>query len=228
MYLSKLVPDTTAHAFRRDFADIHQMHRTVMSAFPDESGDAPARQHHGVLWRLDSGRTGYLLYVQSRTKPSWDDLTSSYLTAPAQVRDLSPVVDALEPGRTLAFRLVANPTKRLAPTAPRQGQRRRDARFALHKPEDQIAWLLKQAHRYGFSIPTGAYNKPDLAPSPCPRLTGHQTTDQRRTITVDPVRYDGHLTITDPTALAHALHAGIGPAKAYGCGLLTLAPPRRA
>lgn len=38
------------------------------------------------------------------------------------------------------------------------------------------------------------------------------------------VTYDGHLTVTDPHALRRTLTQGIGRAKAYGCGLMTLAP----
>ncbi|WP_207954461.1 type I-E CRISPR-associated protein Cas6/Cse3/CasE [Saccharopolyspora elongata] len=36
--------------------------------------------------------------------------------------------------------------------------------------------------------------------------------------------FEGHLRVTDPQLLTQHLLAGIGPAKAYGCGLLTLAP----
>lgn len=36
-------------------------------------------------------------------------------------------------------------------------------------------------------------------------------------------RYDGTATITDPDALTHALLTGIGRAKPYGAGLLSLA-----
>jgi CRISPR system Cascade subunit CasE len=36
--------------------------------------------------------------------------------------------------------------------------------------------------------------------------------------------YDGILTVTDPALLRRALCHGVGRAKAYGCGLLTLAP----
>jgi CRISPR system Cascade subunit CasE len=39
--------------------------------------------------------------------------------------------------------------------------------------------------------------------------------------------FEGRLLITDPDALRAALVTGIGPAKGYGCGLLTLAPVRR-
>lgn len=54
MYLSKLTPNTGSRAFRRDFADVHEMHRTLLSALPNEAEGIPARQAHGVLWRMDT------------------------------------------------------------------------------------------------------------------------------------------------------------------------------
>lgn len=38
------------------------------------------------------------------------------------------------------------------------------------------------------------------------------------------VTYDGRLRVTDPDALRRTLTSGVGKAKAYGCGLMTLAP----
>lgn len=38
------------------------------------------------------------------------------------------------------------------------------------------------------------------------------------------VTFDGRLEVTDPAALRRTLTQGIGKAKAYGCGLITLAP----
>ncbi len=37
--------------------------------------------------------------------------------------------------------------------------------------------------------------------------------------------YTGVLQVTDPQLLQQALTAGVGRAKAYGCGLMTLAGP---
>lgn len=224
MYLSRLTPDTTSHAFRRDVGDLQHMHRTVMSGFPDTTGETPARAHHAVLWRLDSARSGYTLYVQSRTRPDWEHLVD-YLGSPAEIRDLTPVLDALQPGHKLAFRLAANPTKRLRLEEQRDPDRetRRDNRYPVVHPEAQISWLVNQGQRHGFTIPAGTDAQPDVALTSSPRQTGKQ---EARTVTFDPVRYDGHLVVTDREALARAFTAGIGPAKAYGCGLLTLAPPR--
>jgi CRISPR system Cascade subunit CasE len=47
---------------------------------------------------------------------------------------------------------------------------------------------------------------------------------QQRQVKVVTVTFEGLLTITDPPALRRALIQGLGRGKAYGCGLMTLAP----
>jgi CRISPR system Cascade subunit CasE len=53
-----------------------------------------------------------------------------------------------------------------------------------------------------------------------PRDTGNANGHR---ITVWPVLFDGILTVEDPGLLRQAIVAGIGPARAYGNGLLSLA-----
>ncbi|WP_170140229.1 type I-E CRISPR-associated protein Cas6/Cse3/CasE [Prauserella marina] len=168
-------------------------------------------------------------FVQSRTRPDWGHL-DGYLARPAETRDLSVAFEALRPGKTLAFRLMANPTKRMSPQDQQDPDRkggRRDNRYPILKTEDQVKWLIKRGSQSGFVIPAGVNARPDVALTSSPRLTGRQTGNRGNKITVDPVRYDGHLVVTDPEALVAALTAGIGPAKAYGCGLLSLAAARQ-
>ena len=43
-------------------------------------------------------------------------------------------------------------------------------------------------------------------------------------VIVNSVTFEGRLQVTNAEALTHHLLNGIGPAKAYGCGLLTLGP----
>ncbi|GAA1314541.1 type I-E CRISPR-associated protein Cas6/Cse3/CasE [Saccharothrix xinjiangensis] len=221
MFLTKLTINVRSREFRRDFANIHDLHRTVMSLYPAIDGDVPARQAHGVLWRLDPTHTGYTVYVQSRPEPTWSKLPRGYTTTATEVRPLQPVLDAITPGRRLSFRLLANATQDTRPVNLKGKTRR----VAHHKSEDQIGWLIGKGEQHGFIIPTARDGQPDVAPSPVPRMTGRK---DEATITVDPVRFDGHLVVTDRTAFTHALITGIGRAKAYGCGLLSLAPSRNA
>jgi CRISPR system Cascade subunit CasE len=47
---------------------------------------------------------------------------------------------------------------------------------------------------------------------------------RRAPVSLVTVTFDGRLEVTEPQLLRRALTHGIGKAKAYGCGLLTLAP----
>ncbi|MBB1247270.1 type I-E CRISPR-associated protein Cas6/Cse3/CasE, partial [Streptomyces durbertensis] len=47
---------------------------------------------------------------------------------------------------------------------------------------------------------------------------------RRQPVRLVTVTYDGRLKVTDPDALRRTLTQGLGKARAYGCGLMTLAP----
>ncbi|GAA4607764.1 type I-E CRISPR-associated protein Cas6/Cse3/CasE [Actinoallomurus liliacearum] len=223
MFLSKLTINVFSREFRRDNADIQDMHRTIMSAFPQVDNDQPARMAHGVLWRLDEAPRGFVLYVQSRSEPDWSYLPDDYLAEPAQVRDLQPALDAVAPGRHLAFRLTANATRTIHPGGT-PGQRKNGKRVAHRDPRAQVAWLARQGERHGFVLPLAANGQPDVVPSPRPVLQGRQKKGpDRHTIRIEAIRFDGRLVITDRDAFLHALQYGIGKGRAYGCGLISLA-----
>ncbi|MFC0529054.1 type I-E CRISPR-associated protein Cas6/Cse3/CasE [Phytohabitans kaempferiae] len=230
MYLSKLLVNTYSREFRRDHADIREMHRTVMSGFHNLPNDSPARQSAAVLWRLDGIHRGFAAYVQSKSKPDWSRLPADYLTEAPQVRDLQPVLDAITPGRRFAFRLIGNPTRTIPrlgnPKSPETGKRTHGQRVARKKPEEQLEWLIRKGEQHGFVIPSGRNGQPDVSPSPCLTLTGQKRSEDKGTITLEPVRFEGHLIVTDAAAFADALQTGIGHGKAYGCGLISLAPPQ--
>ncbi|ASU79063.1 type I-E CRISPR-associated protein Cas6/Cse3/CasE [Actinopolyspora erythraea] len=232
MFLSKLPVNVVSRKFRRDIANVHEMHRTVMAAFPDIERST-ARSEHGVLWRLDRTAQGYVLYVQSRTQPTWDRLPENYLCDRGKVRSLQPVLRAVRAGTTFRFRIVANPTRRLKPQNDHRndGNRRHNRRVPLHRPDERTSWLVRQAEQRGFVLPTASTGEPDVTATPLPELSGRQQDSTEGTasprhnkITIAPVRFDGRLVVTDPEELSRAIQDGIGPAKAYGCGLLSLAP----
>ncbi|MET7888757.1 type I-E CRISPR-associated protein Cas6/Cse3/CasE [Streptomyces avermitilis] len=75
------------------------------------------------------------------------------------------------------------------------------------------AWWQRQTTTAGLHLtgPTETLRRPFLSPErPAPFCKFTQ--------------FDGTATITDPDLLATALSEGIGKGKAYGAGLLTLAP----
>lgn len=194
-------------------ASPQRMHAAVLAAFPE------SRQDGRILWRLDDGRHDVVLYVVSPDKPDLTHLveTIGRPTYGWQTRDYGSFLDRLAPGERWAFRLLANPVHNVKPDDGGRGKRVGHVTVA-----QQTGWFLRQAARYGFVVPSGALDEPDVA------VRGRRTLrfDRRgRTVTLSTAVFEGTLRVDDPVALRTALVEGIGPAKGYGCGLLTLAVP---
>lgn len=232
MYLSRVPVNPLSHAFRRDYSDVHDMHRTLMARFPEAPQDVPAREHQRLLWRLEGQGRELVMYVQSREHPNWGSLPEGYLGGRALVRSLQPVLSAVTDKAEFSFRLTANPTRSVLP--PPNGQKRpRGTRRPIHDPELQVQWLIRQGERHGFALLESSTGDPDVVALPRHPLVGYKEAPpngsgrSRLKITVSSVTFDGRLRVTDPEAFRAALQSGIGRAKAYGCGLLSLAPARR-
>ncbi len=188
---------TVARAVRR-LGDSEQMHRAVMALFPDglATDREAARAAVGILYRVDSpaNRSPRLL-VQHRC-PLKADLAGP----PLQQADLRPLLTALRPGMAVHFRAVLNAVRSQTATGKR---------LAVTDEADVVGWGLKRLAGAGLG---GVH----LAGRPKTEL-GHA----KRALWT--AQYDGIGTITDPERLREAVLNGVGRAKAYGCGLLSLA-----
>lgn len=72
------------------------------------------------------------------------------------------------------------------------------------------AWLRSRSSRLGFDV-----DEASLA------VDGYQQhVEKNGRLRFSTVDFSGTLTVTDPKAFVGVLHRGIGPAKAFGCGLL--------
>jgi CRISPR system Cascade subunit CasE len=200
--LTRLQLDPRHRDVRRDLADIHRLHRRIMSLLADGLGDNP-RQAGGALWRLEPNTTPLLL-VQTAEPPAIDRLPAGY--ADAQSRDLGSVLSAIRPGLRLRYRVTVNPVQQNGNT----GRRTAVPRAAL--PE----WWAKRTARIGLD---------DIAPAAfTSEPTRHGTTPAGNRLTIAAARIDGTATVTDPELLRQALIDGVGRGRSYGCGLLTIAP----
>ncbi len=214
MYLSRLQLNSTSRTLWRDVVDQpYRLHQLVMQGFPDGVN----REAANVLHRLDQTHHGLTLLVQSNVQPNWDGLKTDLLLpadpfAPLPNPAIQSLADlALQNGRILQFRLRANPTIKKV-RRDENGNRRNSNRVPLVREDKQQEWLCKKAAQSGFKI-MDAHINPE----------GKQS-DYRKKLTLYTILVNGRLQITDTTAFTIALKKGIGPAKAFGCGLLSLAP----
>jgi CRISPR system Cascade subunit CasE len=216
MYLSRLMLNPRDRTVQREIANVYELHRTLMTAYP---ADLPP--HERVLFRVETDpRTGVpAVLVQSHSSPDWTHLKArgAYLLPASQ---WPPHIFANPAGKTftldlaagqpLAFRLRANVTVK-----------RDGSRHGLYDEEDQRAWLARKGERNGFQPLRVTVIQEDNQISWKPHGN-----DKRRKLTHFAVRFDGLLEVTAPDALWEAVQSGIGPAKSFGFGLLSLAPPR--
>lgn len=217
MYLSRLQLNSHGRAVWREVIEHpYKLHQLVMKGFPD----GVRREDAHILHRLDQQENSLTLLVQSTLPPDWQPFPPELLQERNPFDPLpNPAVQnmgdmGLTLGRTLRFRLRANPTKRLS-----SGKGNKPGpRVELYKQEDQLNWLHQRATPNGFQLLTA-----DILPQ------GKETDwvkrpEKSHKLTLFTVQYEGLLRITDPTAFHTALTHGLGPAKAFGCGLLSLAP----
>lgn len=239
MYLSQLNLNPMNRRVQRDLGDCHQLHRTIMRGFPLLSdsldGNHSAREHFGVLYRLEpEGRDRALkVLVQSRTEPDWSKLETDYVAgtqgAPAGYRTtpMERLLQSIIPGQPFAFRLRANPTKRiLQQKDPRTNKVWDKKRVNLYRDEDLLAWIERKSRDSGFELLTirAAPETPDRIEIPdtrcgkSPHLRSHT-----RNLTFGSVLFEGRLRVTDAEVFRETLARGIGSGKAYGFGLLSIA-----
>ena len=232
MFLSRLAINPRNRTAQQDLADVYRMHRTVMSSFPHVEEARDARAELGVLYRLEVGERGgdVALLVQSGVSPDWSNLEHGYLAAPGgdvenpATKDVSKALESLHEGQVLQFRLRANPTKKIETKSAPDGQRRNGRRVDLRTEQLQVEWLSRRAEQAGFAlVPTGLSGG-----VPAVRVgASERVASRRRRISLATVLFEGVLEVTDADQFRHAIAAGIGPAKAFGCGLMSLASHRR-
>ncbi|MCX6022799.1 MAG: type I-E CRISPR-associated protein Cas6/Cse3/CasE [Chloroflexi bacterium] len=240
MYLSHLALNPRSRQAQHDLADCQRMHRTLMACFPSEVPGDP-RAALGLLYRVETApRTGEVtLLVQSAAPPDWSRLAPGYLKdVPGSLpnpdtKAVGVLYDRLTAGAVLRFRIAANPSKKVMTKSDADGRRRNGKRADLRDEADQLVWLDRKAEQHGFRILSVRSNAEvrNVDAAPQSRVTGWRGggpdgEEPQRRLTLARVQFDGLLRVTDALLFRSALEGGIGPGKAYGFGLLSVAPAR--
>jgi CRISPR system Cascade subunit CasE len=141
--------------------------------------------------------------LQSQATPNADGKTVRVIAGPKSVP-----LTAFAQGMSFRFRLTANVVKTIRDNSDPQ----RSIRVPLLKDEQQLDWLERKlgecAHLDGASI------------TPNAPLFFKRKGQAGKLVTVT---FDGQLTVLDPGAFAELVRNGVGAAKSFGCGLLSLA-----
>ncbi|AQU70081.1 type I-E CRISPR-associated protein Cas6/Cse3/CasE [Streptomyces niveus] len=197
-------------------------HIVEQAGWPDADGDhAAVRDYTPLLTQIATGRE----FAFRLTASPVQNTQSPRTPTPAQAARIAANTDTK---RTRGFRM---------------GHRTAAA---------QLDWFLSRTDRWGFDFPASRTDAPApgletplSAPAPEPAASGEEArhanpprevriTARNRhsfkkngngaTVTFRSATFEGRLRVTDPQAFTTCLLQGIGPSKAHGCGLLTLAP----
>lgn len=193
MYLSRLTL-TPSRVALNWLSNPYRVHQRLMMA----CGSDPR-----MLFRIEEDDAAPRILVQSWNLPDWPVSFDSFHVL-AQPVEVKPFELHLSAGQALRFCLVANPTVK------RDGRR-----LGLLGETEQQAWLERKLSGSGAEM------------AACRATSLGLTHSRKKADDSEPVhlmvRFEGLLHVKDPEKLAAAVSAGIGAAKGFGCGLLSLA-----
>lgn len=187
---------TTPTALTRD---IHRTHQILTTAACPPDVTAPGRAMTRLLHRVE--RAGREILVQSATQLDPERLGAGCVIA--GTKPLDPLLERLTDGVIVRYKITANPTH-----APNRVRR------PITDPDRIHAWWQRTADRIGLDLDTAAL------------VDTAKTSGMRRgrRVVVQTATLEGTGRIRDVEAVRDAVVSGVGHARAYGCGLLSVVP----
>ena len=237
-YLSRVPLNPLRRDTQKLLTNPQALHAAVLGGLP------PAVQGR-TLWRdevrvLPSGATAVHVLALTPALPDWSALIEQAGWSGSEegrglVRSLDPLLELVVMGREFGFKVRGNPVSSTkAPSNPTASQRRaleqpgrrRGIRVAERTVEQQLRWFVQRSQpgngTWGFALVDP--EEPTVSVVAREHRSFLKGREERHRVTLDRVTYEGRLRVTDPERLRAVLITGLGGAKAYGCGLLTLAP----
>ncbi|HDH98340.1 MAG TPA: type I-E CRISPR-associated protein Cas6/Cse3/CasE [Deltaproteobacteria bacterium] len=221
MYLSRVraLAEKPAKLIRILRADNYSLHKMMWSLFPDNP-----HAKRDFLFRKDIQHGWPVFYALSPRQP-----VPVIGVFDVETKVFSPKLRA---GDRLAFTLRANPVQTRKTGDPNPKKRKRDDVVmrlkrelrAKKNPEDKTPsqseliqktgeeWLRRQAAKRGFKVETVGVDG----------YQQHIFYSKSRKIHFSSLDFNGILEVTNTDKFLDTLYFGIGPAKAFGCGLMLI------
>ncbi|HUW60885.1 MAG TPA: type I-E CRISPR-associated protein Cas6/Cse3/CasE [Candidatus Bathyarchaeia archaeon] len=242
MYLSSLMINTgdnpdRERPGRRWLRDIYHVHQRLSMAFPSRSHGSPS----GFLFRIDNqieeNSPRAIVLVQSQLAPDWDSAfynAGMLLAAPPEVREYAP---SFAPGDHLRFRIRMNLSKKTKTArdgtdlcTPHEGvdtfgrPKSQSKRVAVTWDGDQgetpdraiRQWFAAKAQHAGFAL-QNEFNVVHLG-----WVAGHKPGTAENRLRFRSALLEGDLTVADGPAFMLSVESGLGSAKGFGFGLLSV------
>jgi len=211
MFLSRVELDMRRRETVRALAKLNILHGAVEQCF--EGG----RERR--LWRLDQFKDSCFVLILSEDRPEFSGFAKQFCGNPSncyETKNYANFLNKKDKGEIWRFRLCANPVH----SVKDGGHEKRGTLYAHATEENQKKWLIERADKNGFSLSSDNFGI----------ILGEwakffKGSEKKKEVSILKVVYEGLLTVTDADLFRKSLTEGIGRAKAYGCGLLTVIRP---
>lgn len=232
MYITRVILNVRREAAREVLMSPYRTHAVVeaacgkLSDLPREPSSVILERGR-VLWRVDydAGDVSKL-YIVSPGMPDADVLLQKTSAEDVEIKDYEPRLDSIEAGQAWAFRLKSNPARKVAVDKGNSPQEYVVGSIRGHVTyQQQLDWLLSRSEKWGFRVPVNEWGQPQVG------VSNRRKERFRRgdaTVTIATAVYDGALEVIDAGLFRNALCRGLGRAKGFGCGLMTIASLRDA
>ena len=185
--------------------DSYDWHQRVWQAFKGHDGEK-----RNFLSRVDEVDEAYRLLIVSTSapvKPDW---------CPSDCFKTKPIPDDFFAAGKFRFNLLVNPTRKVRSDS-KGNLTKNGRRLPLAKREDLLEWIRRKAEAGGFEIE----DVENLRTIPKPRSYFQKAGMNGVHYAVE---FQGVLTVANQEIFTRTFTKGIGSAKAFGFGLLVLAP----
>jgi CRISPR system Cascade subunit CasE len=194
-----------ATAARLRLRDCYDWHQAGWKAFPGRDGD-----RRDFLTRLDQRRNAFRLLIVSPAEPSRPDW------CPPESWQSKLIPDTYFSRRRYAFQLCANPTKKVTKLGAGGSPTKNGKRDPLRTREEFVGWITRKGEQGGFAVDEDTLRT---------FSRGREYFEKQGMRGMhSAVEFEGVLSVTDPTKFHETFTRGIGSAKAFGFGLLVIAP----
>jgi CRISPR system Cascade subunit CasE len=217
MYLSRIEINIRRRESVKLLSSPQIVHAAMMASFP--SNEDSGR----VLWRIDRLGPSTYIILQSDIKPDFSHVVDQFGWPASEQKwdsiEYDSFLEKIENDQVWRFRLTANPVHSINISSQKQDR----GKVVAHVTADQQKkWLIDRSSKYGFTIADVSTDIKE--PALEIRSSGSkQFPHDGQRVSFNAVTFEGIIKVENADLLRDALKKGIGRAKGYGCGLMTIA-----
>ena len=238
MYLSRIKLDTGRNATRRAIASPQILHAAIencfgalpekiekfeneqLSLFDEEDiyekfDEVKKVEKTRKLWRLDFLEGDLYMLMVSIEPPDFTNFANQFCAEneKGETKDYGKLLAKIKEGQHLYFRFRGNPVHSVP---VKNGER---GKIYPHVTANQKKeWFIKKAQTNGFALDENSFDLIETGEMKFWR----ESENKNRQVVVNYGVFEGLLEVLDAALFIQALTQGIGRAKAYGCGMITV------